>query len=225
VDQKHSILQTIKKIKILFEKKKKLRKDKGKMRSKLLMDQQILEEFKRRSEENNAYYQEQVDEINENIEKKDEFIKQYEKKFNEVEIYVQKQSRQGKNPQFDYLIGFEILPFIYANNSVNLSKKQLADELRNVKIDLNNILKENVQLKKRDENIEVTEENNTEKQNKLKKMIIKQYQTRINFLETNNDLLKNKLNNLRSKGENINFLNMDLNNKIKFESNKKMKKE
>jgi len=40
------------------------------MRSKLLMDQQILEEFKRRSEENNAYYQEQVDEINENIEKK-----------------------------------------------------------------------------------------------------------------------------------------------------------
>jgi len=193
------------------------------MRSKLLMDQQILEEFKRRSEENNAYYQEQVDEINENIEKKDEFIKQYEKKFNEVEIYVQKQSRQGKNPQFDYLIGFEILPFIYANNSVNLSKKQLADELRNVKIDLNNILKENVQLKKRDENIEVTEENNTEKQNKLK-MIIKQYQTRINFLETNNDLLKNKLNNLRSKGENINFLNMDLNNKIKFESNKNEKK-
>jgi len=102
------------------------------------------------------------------LKKKDEFIKQYEKKFNEVEIYVQKQSRQGKNPQFDYLIGFEILPFIYANNSVNLSKKQLADELRNVKIDLNNILKENVQLKKRDENIEVTEENNTEKQNKLK---------------------------------------------------------
>jgi len=151
-----------------LKKRKKLRKDKGKMRSKLLMDQQILEEFKRRSEENNAYYQEQVDEINENIEKKDEFIKQYEKKFNEVEIYVQKQSRQGKNPQFDYLIGFEILPFIYANNSVNLSKKQLADELRNVKIDLNNILKENVQLKKRDENIEVTEENNTEKQNKLK---------------------------------------------------------
>jgi len=55
-------------------------------------------------------------------------------------------------------------------------------------------------------------------------MIIKQYQTRINFLETNNDLLKNKLNNLRSKGENINFLNMDLNNKIKFESNKNEKK-
>jgi len=208
----------------LFEKRKMLRKEKDKTRSKLLMDQQILEEFKRRSEENNAYYLEQVDEINENIEKKEEFIKSYEKKFNEVEIYVQRQSRKGINPNYDYLIGFEIIPYISVNNTFSLIIRQLNENLKNVRNDLNSLLKENVNLKKRDENIEVTEENNCcEKQKKIKS-IIKQYHMRISFLEKNNDLLKSKFNNLKTKVDCKKFLNTDLNIKIKDEANNKSEK-
>jgi len=44
------------------------------------MDQQILEELKRRNSENSTYFQEQIDEYQENIDKKIEFVKQYEKK-------------------------------------------------------------------------------------------------------------------------------------------------
>lgn len=224
INEKHECIKNIKKIKAMFEKKKKLFTEKSKIRSKLLMDQQILEEHRRRNEENNAYYQEQIEEYKENIEKKDEFVKNYEKKFNEVEIYVQRQSKLSKNPLYDCLFSFEILPFIYANEDLNIRKKLLNDEIKVIKNDIKDLLMENIELKKRDDNIDVTQDNAiTEKNNKIKSLI-KLYETKINFLQKNNDQLKNKLSAIKTKVDKISYLNIDLNNKIKDEFSRKEKR-
>jgi hypothetical protein len=215
-------MKNIKKIKALFDRKKTLFTERSKIRSKLLMDQQILEEHRRRNEENNAYYQEQIDEYKENIEKKEEFIKSYEKKFNEVEIYVQRQSKLSKNPFYDCFFTFEILPYIYANEDQNLKKKILTDEMKVIRNDIKDLLKENVDLKKRDDNIDITDDNTAivEKNNKIKSLI-KLYQTKIKFLEKNNDQLKNKLSGYKNKVDKLAFSNFDLNNRIKDECYKK----
>jgi len=219
--EKHDCMKNLKKIIALFEKKKNLFTERGKIRSKLLMDQQILEEHRRRNEENHAYYQEQIDEYKENIEKKEEFEKSYEKKFNEVEIYVQRQSKNSKNPLYDCFFSFEILPFIYANEDLNLKKRAMVDEVKGIRNDIKELLKENVELKKRDDDIDMTEDNAVMEKNNKIKSLIKMYQTKIKFLEKNNEQLKKKLSGYKMKVDKLAFSNLDLNNRIKDECSKK----
>ena len=219
--EKHDCMKNLKKIVALFDKKKTLFTERGKIRSKLLMDQQILEEHRRRNEENHAYYQEQIDEYKENIEKKEEFVKSYEKKFNEVEIYVQRQSKNSKNPLYDCFFTFEILPFIYANEDLNLKKRAITEEVKVIRNDIKELLKENVELKKRDDDIDMTEDTAViEKNNKIKSLI-KMYQTKIKFLEKNNEQLRKKLTGYKMKVDKLAFSNLDLNNRIKDECSKK----
>ena len=69
------------------------------------------------------------------------------------------------------------------------------------------MLRENIELKKRDDNIDVTQDNAiTEKNNKIKSLI-KLYETKINFLQKNNDQLKNKLSAIKTKVDKISYLN------------------
>jgi prefoldin subunit 5 len=210
-EQKKGIHTIIHRIKDLFNKKKKLREGKGKLRGKLLMDQQILEEYKRRNEENHAYYQEQVDEYKENIEKKDSFVKQFEKKFNEVEIYVQREAKNNKN--YEHFLCFEMIGFIYNNEMLHRRVMSFNDEIRQVRDEINEILKENVELKKRDEYIDMSEDFDTKKYKY--KSLIKLYKGKIRHLEKNNEHLRQVLAGLNNKLQNTTSYNKDLNQQVK----------
>ena len=111
-EQKEKIIFNINNLKAIVEEKKNLKNEKQKLSGKILMDQQILQEFKRRNLENSAYFQEQMDEYKENLDKKNDFVKQYEKKFNEVQIYVHRQVKTQKNNNYNYLNDYEIINFI-----------------------------------------------------------------------------------------------------------------
>lgn len=207
MEQRKFIKTYIEKIKDLFKKKKKLREDKTKLRGKLLMDKQIMEEFRRRNEENNAYYQEQVEEHKENLEKKESFIKQFEKKFFEVEIYVQREAKNDKE-KWDHFLTFEMLAFINNNEMLNRKKFEILDEIRAIRDDMNEILKENVELKKRDEYIDMSEEYDNQKSKYTS--LIKLYQTKIKFLERNKNHLNTVLSSLNSQmAENMALRNVN----------------
>lgn len=212
-DQKKNLYQIIARIRELFLKKKNLREDKQKLRGKVLMDKQILEEFKRRNEENHAYYQEQMEEFKENLDKKDSFIKQFEKKFNEVEIFVQREAKTDPD-KWDNFLTFEILGFIANNEMLQIRQMKLMDEIKVIKDDMKEILRENVELKKRDEFIEDPSEDYGIQMSKYNSLI-KLYKSKIKFLERNSEHLRSVLSSLNCRLENVASYNTDLNSKLK----------
>jgi hypothetical protein len=218
-EQKKNLFQTIHRIKEYFSKIKKLREEKLKARGKVLMDKQILEEIKRRNEENNAYYQEQMDEIRENLEKKESFIKQFEKKFNEVEIYVQREAKA--NPDlWEKFTQFEIIIFISNNEYYQRQQIKINEEIQNITQDMNEILRENIELKKRDEYIDMSDDYDNQKFKY--KSLINLYKSKIKFLERNSEHLRNVLNSVNCKLNNISSYNDDLKGKIKSSTKEKL---
>lgn len=218
-DQKKILHLHIQKIKDFFAKKKNLRNEKLKSRGKTLMDKQIYEEIKRRNEENSCYYQEQMEEVRENLEKKESFIKQFEKKFNEVEIYVQREAKANQD-LWENFVQFEIISFINKNENYQRKQIKIKDEMKQIQLEMNEILKENVELKKRDEYIDMSEDydNQISKYNSL----IGLYKSKIKFLERNSEHLRNVLNSLNSKLNNYSLYNFDLKDKIKSGNTKEV---
>lgn len=195
-----------------YDRKKQLREEKMVSRRKILMDQQIMEEARRRNEENIAYYQEQIEEHRENMEKKESFIKQYEKKFNEVEIFIQREAKNSQIYEYSKFSTFEILEFINQNEILYKKRNTLLDERRSTKTHINTILKENVELKKREEFIEESLEFDT-KQSKYE-ALIKSYKDKIGFLNRNKEQLHEILRNLSERLDYLKESNSDLHNKI-----------
>jgi len=199
-ENKSQLCAIIDKIQDLVEKKKSLRENKMKMRGKLLMDKQIMEEYKRRYEENNVYYSEQIDEFKENLDKKESFIKQFFKKFKEVEIFVQRESKNRKH-KWENLENFEIIPFINQNEELHKKKLEIIDEMNSVRYDMNEILRENVELKKREEYIDISDDNIY--QPTKYETLLNNYMKKIKYFEKYNENLKSVLKNLTIKLDKI----------------------
>lgn len=205
-ENKKHIFIIIERIKDLVNKKKYLRENKMKIRSKLLMDNQIMEEYKRRNEENNAYYTDQMEEHKENLEKKESFIKQFIKKFTEVETYIQREAKCFPM-KWEHLENFEIVTFINSNESLHKKKLSILEEIESIREDMNVILKENVELKKRDEYIDISDDNYDDHKTKFISLL-NNYKSKIKYFERNNDNLKNVLSNLQPKWDKFNSISM-----------------
>jgi len=159
------------KIKKLFEKKNSKRQELGNFKGKLLIEKQIIEESKRKVEENFDIFKDQIREMEENVDNKEEYIKIFEKKLREVEIYVQKNTKMLVNSQYDCYKNFIMNDFI--NENTNLLKKK--EILSNEKFDFAEIFEEakneNNSLKKNTGNLneeEEEEENKNKNKNKEK---------------------------------------------------------
>ena len=154
------------------------------------MDQQIMEEFRRRNLENNAYYEEQIEDYLEHSDKKESFIKQFEKKFSEVEIYVQREAKGY--PEFDCFLNFQIVPFICKNEKIARRKCQVVDALKTARSEFDCLLKENREIKQEDYNDteerenkhiqRISKENNWN--NKID-LLVELYNTKIQVLQKN----------------------------------------
>lgn len=117
--QKKQLLDHFTKIQKLYEKKKKLRKKMGELNGKILITKQIIEEAKRRNDENHLYYRDQILELNDNVSKKTSLVKQFQKKFNEVEIFIQRESQNEMNiDQWGHWKTFTIVPFLLKNENL-----------------------------------------------------------------------------------------------------------
>ena len=130
------LLEKVKKIEETQRKKDKLREEKKKVKTKILLDSQICEENKRRKEESETVFDNEIEEQKESVKNKDIFFKQYRKKFNDIESYIQRECK--KFPKWKRLfMEYEILPFLLENEEISNKKKALENEINIANIKLN----------------------------------------------------------------------------------------
>ena len=130
------LLEKVSKIEATQNKKEKLREKKNQIKAKILVDSQICEESKRRKEESEIVFENEIEEQKENIKNKNTFFKQYRKKFNEIEIYMQRECKHF--PKWKKMfMEYEILPFLLENEEMNNTKKDLTKEINIANIKLN----------------------------------------------------------------------------------------
>ena len=148
-EQKRKLMNTFEKIINYFKLKKNLRLNINEINGKILINKQIIEEIRRRNEENYLYYKDQIVVFSDNINKKLSLIKQIQKKFDEVEIYIQRECKNSENKsKFGHWASFSILTFMNKNERL-IKRKAYLDSIKeqqnkNVKM----ILNENKTLKK-----------------------------------------------------------------------------
>jgi hypothetical protein len=122
-----------------------------------LIEKQIIEEHKRKFDENDEYYKDQIKEFEENRENKEEYIKVFEKKLKEVEIYVQKNTKNLVNSKYEIYKDFKIADFIDTNTDLLNRKEVLLKEISEQKEKKADLIREN-QNYKNEMNFSFTEE-------------------------------------------------------------------
>ena len=148
-EQKRKLMNSFEKIINYFKLKKKFRLNINEISGKILINKQIIEEIRRRNEDNYLYYKDQIVVFSDNINKKLSLIKQIQKKFDEVEIYIQRECKNSENKnKFGHWASFSILTFMNKNERL-IKRKAYLDSIKeqqnkNIKM----ILNENKTLKK-----------------------------------------------------------------------------
>ncbi len=126
-EKEEEIINQIKNIIALFTKKQNQIKESANLRTKVLMSKQIDEEHKRIFNENVKVYLDQITELEELSIKKESINNQNEKKFDEVEIYIQKQCLLDEK-YFKYKT-FKILSFLRLNQEIAYRKQCLKQSI------------------------------------------------------------------------------------------------
>ena len=233
---KTNVIEIFQNLKKKIEEKNTKKKDIMHLCSKILIENQIIQELKRKIEENNDYYQEKVIEFETNSTNKDEYIKTFEKKLTEVEIYIQKHSK-NKHLKYEKYKNWKLNDFLNIHNSLIKKKNVLQKDLIIIKKTINELKKENDEIILENKNDiaklslpkNTTETKVNEYINKYKKQIfilenrmnvLKNYFTQINSDFKYFSLLKTniKTNNAKKQNENLN-ISVNDNNKDKDTSN------
>ena len=137
--QQMDIIQNkISKISELFKNYRKFQKNEKNLRSKILVNKQLFQEINRRNREELLILQEKKLDIKKAIDKKEIIIRKFKKKFNEIEIFIRRESQAYEN--YKHFINFTMDSFIIKNTKILSMKKEKKDENDKV-IELINIIK------------------------------------------------------------------------------------
>lgn len=160
--EKYQLLNYFDRIKNLKEKKKKSIDEKLRIRGKILLNKQIYEEHKRIREETESLHVEQEDEVKELVESKFCSIKELEKKFQEVDIYMKK--------HYPNVYSYEILKIVETNENLINKKIKFKKEIDDERENINEILVDNQQMSKNKESDLESVLKKDSAENKLKSM-------------------------------------------------------
>ena len=187
--QKKKLISSLKNITNYFNEKKNNRKKKTEISSKILINKQIIEEIKRRRDEGYLMYKDQMTNLSENVTKKTSLVKQFQKKFSEVEIFIQRESQTEEHiEKYGKWKTFTVIPFMKRNEDILKKKCFYEEEINKKKKDIQNLEKENGILKGNKELNNINNINITEKD-------IKNYYDKvIDINKKENELMKCYLN-------------------------------
>ena len=187
--QKKKLISSLKNITNYFNEKKNNRKKKTEINSKILINKQIIEEIKRRRDEGYLMYKDQMTNLSENVTKKTSLVKQFQKKFSEVEIFIQRESQTEEHiEKYGKWKTFTVIPFMKRNEDILKKKCFYEEEINKKKKDIQNFEKENGILK---DNKEINNINNI---NITEKDIKNYYDKVIDINKKENELMKCYLN-------------------------------
>ena len=219
IEERKKIKEKLHNINILVKKRINLLKSKKDLQSKILVDNQIIEEEKRRKDENLSLYEDKIEEIKNNIDKKIIFIKRFQKKYNDIEIYIRRECLVF--PRWKKIFSeYEIITFLIENENLIRLKNELYKDIKNYDSYLKHLIKENIELKKRDECVYSFEENKfgNEDNNKYNELI-NEYNSKYKFLLNNVNKIKNKFKNITYKYNNLSNYFQIKNNESNLVSN------
>ena len=185
--EKNKLITSIKKITNYFNEKKNYRKKKNEINSKMLINKQIIEEIKRRRDEGYLMYKEQMTNLSESVTKKTSLVKQFQKKFSEVEIFIQRESQTEEHiDKYGKWKTFTVIPFMKRNEDILKKKCFYEEEVNKKKTEIENLEKENAKLKDKNEiKINLNDNNN---------MIKEYYEKVMDRNKKENNLMKCYLN-------------------------------
>jgi hypothetical protein len=185
--EKNKLITSIKKITNYFNEKKNYRKKKNEINSKMLINKQIIEEIKRRRDEGYLMYKEQMTNLSESVTKKTSLVKQFQKKFSEVEIFIQRESQTEEHiDKYGKWKTFTVIPFMKRNEDILKKKCFYEEEVNKKKAEIENLEKENAKLKDKNEiKINLNDNNN---------MIKEYYEKMMDRNKKENNLMKCYLN-------------------------------
>ena len=184
--EQKSLLNKVEKIYIYFNNKQEYRYKMKNIQSKILMNKQIIEEIKRRKDEIVFIHKDQINNMQNSVTKKGNAVKQFQKKFKEVEIFIQRESKKEENlEKFGKWKNFTLIPFMKKNEE--LLKRKYFYEME--------IKKRNENLEKLDKEIQkFKEDKNNNKLNKItlgnrKKIIENIYKNNLKLCENEKEFL------------------------------------
>ena len=184
--EKKSLLNKVEKIYIYFNNKQEYRYKMKNIQSKILMNKQIIEEIKRRKDEIVFIHKDQINNMQNSVTKKGNAVKQFQKKFKEVEIFIQRESKKEEYlEKFGKWKNFTLIPFMRKNEE--LLKRKYFYEME--------IKKRNENLEKLDKEIKkFKEDKNNNKLNKItlgnrKKIIENIYKNNLKLCENEKEFL------------------------------------
>ena len=187
--QKKKLISSLKNISNYFNEKKSYRKKKNEICSKILINKQIIEEIKRRRDEGYLMYKDQMTNLSENVTKKTSLVKQFQKKFSEVEIFIQRESQTEEHiEKYGKWKTFTVIPFMKRNEDILKKKCFYEEEINKRKKEIKNLEKENEVLKDNNEINNINNINITE--NDIKNY----YDKAIDINKKENELMKCYLN-------------------------------
>ena len=219
IEERKKIKEKLLNINILVKKRINLLKSKKEIQSKILVDNQIFEEEKRRKDENLSLYEDKIEDIKDNIDKKIIFIKRFQKKYNDIEVYIRRECLSF--PRWKKLFSeYEIITFLIENENLIRLKNELYKDIKHYDSYLKLLIKENIELKKRDECIYSFDENkNDNEDNNKYNELINEYNSKNKFLLNNINKIKNKLKAVSFKYNNISNYFIFKNNESNLNSN------
>ena len=220
LNQDKHILDKLEKFMTIYNKKKDLIHKIKEVKSKILIQNQIFFANKRKLEETLNNCKESLLDNEDNVNNKDEYVKLFQKKFVEVEIYLQRITADMRDERRrKYYQNYKMDVFTNLNTTLNKKKETLYDDIKKYKNSKKKLRQENKNIKKEEKNY-MEEEKKREKEkvkedkiNKKKNQILeKNYKKIIKQKVAKLNILKNFIN----KNCNIDKL---LNNNIKINSN------
>ena len=250
LNQDKKILEEIENIAKRYEKKKEIIQKIKEKKSKNLIQLQIFFEHKRKLEESIESKKDSLFDNEDAVNNKDEYVKLFQKKFIEVEIYLKRvTSDMPDTKRKKYYQNYKMDNFLILNTTLNKKKQKIIEDItkydeakKSVKLENQKIKKDEIILHNKDdeeedkiknetENIKIKTELNEEYYNRLinkKKAKIEKLQNFFNFnmdkiheLLGQNESMKNiNIDNINIDNINLDNINIDNINENKKESPK-----
>ena len=188
-------------------------------KSKLLIDNQINSEKKRKNEEKRYSLRDKIKENQDRIDNKEEYMKVLHKKMREVEIYIHKNTTSLKNlSRRKKYQTFSMFNFIETNNDLIKQKKDLNKLIETTKQNHEYELEENKRIKMEVEKEKEEKVDNNEEA-KIKKLTDK-YNNKIKLLNLRLNSLKSTYKKVNKKIKLLKIGNLDNNSNNNKEDEK-----
>ena len=217
LNQDKEIIEKFEKIININKRKKELLQEIKEKKSKNLIQLQINLENKRKLEETVEKYKDSLFDNEDAVNNKDEYVKLFQKKFVEVEIYLKRiTSDMSDLKKKKYYQNYKMDNFLLLNVNLNRKKQKIIDDISKYDNDKNNLKKENQKIKKeenlehiKDEQNEIQIKNEESNLKKTNELLEKKYEKNIEEKITKIEKLKKFLD------KKINIDNLVNNNEIK----------